>query len=363
MNISVATRDYEDWLAAAISIPLDRADLDYKHQQMADPANPFPFFRGTYYRWARQWPKAAGPLADAPLVLAVGDLHVENFGTWRDADGRLCWGVNDFDESDQLPYTNDLVRLATGVRIAKSAGILNVNFADACQTILDAYRVCLKAGGQPFVLEENHQALRALAMSAEREPAKFWDKLTKLLDDAEPKVPAEVRAALRDSLPADDLAFQVRSRPQVGMGSLGRPRYVALAEWAGGWVAREAKAAAPPATAWATGAPLKSRAAEAIAAANRSPDPFFHPGDKWIIRRLAPRCTRIELVDLAAADAGRLLQAMGAETANVHLGTAGAAMAILQDLAARPEGWLADAARTMSELVEQDWQEWRVRGA
>jgi len=32
-------------------------------------------------------------------VLAVGDLHVENFGTWRDAEGRLIWGVNDFDES------------------------------------------------------------------------------------------------------------------------------------------------------------------------------------------------------------------------------------------------------------------------
>ena len=360
MSISVATRDYEDWLSAAISIPLDRADLDFKHQQMADPANPFPFFRGTYYRWARHWPKTAGPLADAPLVLAIGDLHVENFGTWRDADGRLCWGVNDFDEVDQLPYTNDLVRLAASVRIAKGAGVLNVHLGDACRAILDGYRECLTAGGKPFVLEEHHQALRALAMSAEREPVKFWGKLTKLLDDPEPNVPAEVRAALHDSLPAGELAFQVRSRPQVGMGSLGRPRYVALAEWAGGWVAREAKAAAPPATAWANATKGKSRAAEAVAAAKRSPDPFFHPGDKWILRRLAPRCTRIELVDLAAADAGRLLQAMGAEAANVHFGTHDVATSILKDLAARPDGWLADAARAMSELVEKDWQAWRV---
>ena len=29
---------------------------------------------------------------DAPQVLSVGDLHLENFGTWRDADGRLVWG-------------------------------------------------------------------------------------------------------------------------------------------------------------------------------------------------------------------------------------------------------------------------------
>jgi uncharacterized protein (DUF2252 family) len=52
-------------------------------------------------------------LADAPQVLAVGDLYTENFGTWRDAEGRLVWGVNDLDEAHPLPYTNDLVRLAT----------------------------------------------------------------------------------------------------------------------------------------------------------------------------------------------------------------------------------------------------------
>src|SRR5262245_55457918 len=111
MDIAAATHQYEAWLAG--HAPLYRPDLDYKHRQMRDP---FPFFRGTYYRWVQRWAKAAGGLADAPAVLAVGDLHVENFGTWRDGDGRLCWGVNDFDEADRLPYTHDLVRLAASVR-------------------------------------------------------------------------------------------------------------------------------------------------------------------------------------------------------------------------------------------------------
>ena len=39
----------------------------------------------------------------------VGDLHVENYGTWRDAEGRLVCGNNDFDETCPLPYTNDVV--------------------------------------------------------------------------------------------------------------------------------------------------------------------------------------------------------------------------------------------------------------
>ena len=46
-------------------------------------------------------------------MLAVGDIHIENFGTWRDNDGRLIWGVNDFDEAAEMPYALDLVRLTT----------------------------------------------------------------------------------------------------------------------------------------------------------------------------------------------------------------------------------------------------------
>ena len=51
---------------------------------------------------------------------AVGDLHIENFGTWEMlTDG--CVGVNDFlDEADELPYTNDLIRLATSTRLARA---------------------------------------------------------------------------------------------------------------------------------------------------------------------------------------------------------------------------------------------------
>ena len=84
------------------------ADLQFKHRQMRK--EPFLFFRATFYRWAQQWPDVCADLRQAPKILAVGDLHVGSFGTWRDAEGRLCWGVDDFDESWPLPYTNDLVR-------------------------------------------------------------------------------------------------------------------------------------------------------------------------------------------------------------------------------------------------------------
>jgi Uncharacterized protein conserved in bacteria (DUF2252) len=360
MNIVEATNAYEAWLAAAIPAPLNQADLDYKHRKMADADNPFPFLRGTYYRWAQRFADTVGDLAAAPQVLSIGDLHVENFGTWRDADGRLCWGVNDFDEADDLPYTNDLIRLAVSVRLAKKAGGLDIGLGESCATILDGYLKCLTASGQPFVLEEHNPVLRKVAMSAEREPSQFWRKATKLLDDPEPKLPEDARVALIGCLPVAGLKFQVRARTRVGMGSLGRPRFIALAEWAGGWIAREAKAIAPPATAFATGRAISPQMTEAVARAVRSPDPFYRPLDKWVVRRLAPRCSRIELGEIAKADAQQVLNAMGAETANVHLGTASAGAAILADLAGRPADWLDAATKAMSGLVERDWQEWRA---
>jgi uncharacterized protein (DUF2252 family) len=119
MDAAAVTDAYESRVAGLV--PLDRRDLKYKHRKMADRSDPFPFLRAAYYLWARRWAGHAGDLAEAPAAPAVGDRRLENYGAWRDAGGRLCWGVNDFDEADRLPYTNDLVRLAVSVRLSRRA--------------------------------------------------------------------------------------------------------------------------------------------------------------------------------------------------------------------------------------------------
>jgi hypothetical protein len=201
-------------------------------------------------------------------------------------------------------------------------------------------------------------------MAAEREPVHFWDKLTALLADPAVDPPAEARAALVATLPAQmqTPAFRVRSR--AGVGSLGKPRYVAIIEWRGGWMCREAKAVTPPATAFVAAKKTLevSRMSEAVERAIRSPDPFYKPGATWVTRRLAPHCSRIELAHLASADVDRVLHAMGAEVANVHIGTKESAESIHQDLARRPANWLAEAARTMADVTERDWIDWRRVG-
>src|SRR5882672_3470489 len=98
MNCKEATESYERWMSKRTRIV--KADLAFKHQQMSRDI--FSFMRATFYRWIALLSKNYPDFAGAPVVLAVGDLHVENFGTWRDREGRLIWGINDFDEAFPL---------------------------------------------------------------------------------------------------------------------------------------------------------------------------------------------------------------------------------------------------------------------
>src|SRR5437588_2327549 len=159
MKITKATEAYEAWLGRRLR--LLNQDLEFKHRQMR--TGPFPFLRAAYYRWAQTWAAICREAAKAPKVLAVGDLHVENFGTWRDAEGRLIWGVYDFDEAASVPYTLDLVRLATSAGLAAAEGHMTINLKEACAAIVGGYSASLKAGGRPMVLAENDRWLRKLA--------------------------------------------------------------------------------------------------------------------------------------------------------------------------------------------------------
>ncbi len=159
MQIDEATRSYEQWLAT--HMPLIQADLALKHAAMRHDA--LSFLRATFYRWMQLWPAICADVATAPALLAVGDLHLDNFGTWRDKEGRLVWGINDFDEACLLPYTNDLVRLAVSARLAIKTEQLRLNPKAASEALLTGYIEGLQSGGQPFVLAERHGWLRDMA--------------------------------------------------------------------------------------------------------------------------------------------------------------------------------------------------------
>ena len=358
MKIEKATRSYEAWLGKHID--LLAPDLERKHAAMA--ADVFPFLRATFYRWMQLWPELCPEEQIAPKVLAVGDLHVENFGTWRDVEGRLVWGVNDFDEAFELPYTIDLVRLAASVHLALREARLQIGPKDACDAILAGYKKALQNGGRPIVLAEGHPWLRNMVTGVLRDPEQYWEKINSL-PSWKGRVPNSARRALERMLPEQGLEYRIAHRI-AGLGSLGRDRFVALAEYRGGMVAREAKALAPSACVWAGDGKMSGRIRyqEILDRARRAPDPFVRLKGRWIVRRLAPDCSRVELSHMPEErDETKLLHAMGFETANVHLGTPRAQDAILQNLRNRTRNWLHEAASRMVQATIQDWEAWRAR--
>ena len=355
VNIIEATESYEQWLAAQLT--LLPSDIVLKHKQMA--ADLFSFMRATFYRWAQLFPSVCPDLAAAPSVLAVGDLHIENFGTWRDREGRLIWGVNDMDEAFPLAYTNDLVRLAVSTRLAIDASHLSIAFKDACDALLTGYTDGLHSLGKPYVLAEDHDWLRALVLSDLRDPVRFWRTFDSLATTTA-VVSADARTVLEQSLPQAGMVYRIAHR-EAGLGSLGRERWVAIADWCGGKVAREAKALAPSACVWAQHlASANTIYYEAIQSqAVRAADPFSSPEGRWIVRRLAPDCSRVELASLPQTrDEAHLLRAMGHETANIHLGSRDAISAVQSDLEKRPADWLHSAASEMVKATTADWTEW-----
>jgi len=354
MTFVKSTQTYEAWLKTTLDIV--PADLKRKHAEMASDI--FMFFRATFYRWCQLWPDVCPELKEAPALLAVGDLHVENFGTWRDAEARLVWGINDFDEVATMPFAIDLVRLAASAHLAIDAGHLEIEHKEACASLLEGYKSGLESGGVPFVLSEKHAWLSDLV--ALRDPVAFWKKLEDLAE-FQGRVPKEALRAIEQLMPGKNLKLRISHRI-AGLGSLGRHRFVAVGEYEGGKVCREAKALAPSAWLWAKGKrqPRRIRYQEALDTAVRAVDPWVRLKEKWIVRRLAPDCTRVELAACPKdKDKSKLLHAMGFETANVHAGSGGE-KGILRYLEKLDAHWLHNAAARMVKATRADWEEWRA---
>jgi hypothetical protein len=104
MSFQKINHAFEHWLRTQCAVV--EVDLHCKHKKMRQ--SPFDFLRATFFRWSGRIEAICPEIKHAPGVLSVGDTHVENFGTWRDVEGRLVWGINDFDEAAIIPTRSTL---------------------------------------------------------------------------------------------------------------------------------------------------------------------------------------------------------------------------------------------------------------
>ena len=366
MNIVKSTRQYERWLRAQLKGDLVKVDLDKKHAKMA--GDPFQFLRATYWRWAETIFKVCPDLKGAPQVLAVGDIHIENFGTWRDSEGRLVWGVNDYDEAAKMPYALDLVRLATSAVLAKVPGITP---AVICSSILKGYREGIE-DPKPFVLDRKHKWLRDIVIVSDDDRKHFWKKFDpKKGREKKPKHKIRPRyvAALESARPDPAIVFAYAPRT-AGTGSLGRPRWFGTGEWHGDKIVREAKAMLRSAWTLARNGSRRLRCEEIATGKHRCPDPWYHLKGRVLVRRLSPNDYKIEAKPKIKSEAeynsvkpselvnGQMLRAMGRDLASIHRATPDRRAIINADLDRRGPGWLLASVRVAAQSVRTEWTEW-----
>jgi uncharacterized protein (DUF2252 family) len=209
--------------------------LDHKYERMS--ASPFSFLRGAVPLWAealRREKALEGLPGEGTLV---GDLHLENYGTFFTGDG-FIFHVNDFDEAHTGPWAYDVLRLLTSIEL--SAEQKGLDPKKPCREALDGYCSAEKPKDPP------HSVVRLLkhaqGVGMKKLYAKRLASSTKLAENdrqppAPPQVVEHVPRALelwRRSLPTDEApskksieVLDVRRRI-TGCGSLGVERVVVL---------------------------------------------------------------------------------------------------------------------------------------
>jgi hypothetical protein len=338
---------YEEWCDRAISS--DPAARREKHTRMA--ASAFAFLRGSYPVWLDRF--ATDAAHDAPPVpLGVGDLHVENFGTWLAPAGE-AFGVNDYDETGPVPFTNDLVRLATSAVLAVRAGHLRLGPKDIAQHLWAGYSAGRGSAAAVALSDEtvpHVAAVAAMWRAAHPDARQFWNGI-----DALPEAPAG-----ESPEPAPGFVPQKRRIRTAGLGGRDHLRIVLEGELGGERAAFERKPLAPTAASYLAGAEPKPdpRPYASVLERQHERSPSLQAvvrvEGETIVRRLDPHRGRIEIADLPdRRDEHALLWTMGNCTA-AHHGLSAATDGFAGELGARA---LERAATRMAAVVAEDHAE------
>ncbi len=236
--------------------------LRFKVARMAE--GPYGFFRGTFHLFARDvLNKSYEPL---PLLSGtgiemdlVGDIHSENYGTYKAADGLVHYDINDFDETTQGRFDFDVCRLVTslllaafdrGSVLAEAVQVPLTALATYCETM----RRLLKKGKDP-ALDVSEKQLSAsdpvnalLQAGAQAKRPSYIDRLTEWVEgrrrlrrslhyfnlpDAEREQALRLLEDYRQrredkDRPAEFFQVEDVCGRVSGIGSMGRLRYVVL---------------------------------------------------------------------------------------------------------------------------------------
>lgn len=355
----------------------------------------FTFLRGSCHLFYDRLPPDP-LLARAPAAWCCGDLHLENFGSYKGDDRLAYFDINDFDEAALAPLSWDLLRFFASVLVgAGEMGLQQREAHTLCLAFLETYAATL-AGGTPGAVDKDTAdgLVRSLLEDvSKRSRPEFLDRRTErhgaqrriridgkkaLAADSAQRARAEAMlAAFARSQPAPSFFAPLDvARRIAGNGSLGLERYVILVYGKGGpdgnylldLKQAPASSLAPHLSlaqpAWAT------QAQRIVAVQSRMqavPEAFLHAlgagRQSYVLRALLPSEDRVTLDRSCVSihDFAAVVRTMGKVAASAHLRSCGIDGAATADALAefgRSDQWraaLLDIALGCAQQVERDW--------
>jgi uncharacterized protein (DUF2252 family) len=365
--------------------------------------SPFVFLRGTCHLFYARLPEAQMRVK-APVVWCCGDLHLENFGSFKGDNRLVYFDINDFDESALAPASWDLVRFLTSVLLA--ADDLKADPTEArklCDAFVRSYAAALVAGSPRWIERDTAGGLieELLGSLESRTRVRHLNDRTEHKRGARRKIRCDGKRALPVSdserarvkkmiaSHAQTLTLaQTRAWPDffevldvahriAGTGSLGLERYVVLIEGKGSPNANyllDLKEAVPSSLvphlkatqpAWPTQAHRIVAVQQRVQAA---PMAFLHSIERrkssYVLRGLQPSEDRIELYESGVKFEKVLgvVEEMGRIVAWGQLRSAGRQGSAIADelieFGSTRKAWhdeLVSAARRCAKLVRKDW--------
>ena len=224
--------------------------LQLKFQKMR--VDVISFLRGTCHLFYNRLAEVK-LIKSASVVWVCGDLHLENFGSYKGNNRLAYFDVNDFDEAALAPASWDLVRILTSVVVG--ADSLSIHLPEAkklCSVFLNSYSSALAHGKAYWIeVETARGVIRDLLSSLQsRKRASFIRSRTVIKGQAralkiDGKKTLAVTAAQRKTV-LEFMQCFAKTQPQpkffkvldvarriAGTGSLGVQRYVILIEGKG----------------------------------------------------------------------------------------------------------------------------------
>jgi uncharacterized protein (DUF2252 family) len=230
----------------------------------------FRFYRGSNHLFYEDLAKH-NPLPPSPLSWLCGDLHLENFGSFKGDNRLVYFDMNDFDDALQGPAVYDVARLVCSIFVAFNSLKIDENKAvNMGHHFLKTYSDVLAKGKAYYIEPQTAKGIvfKFLSAVSKRKEKRILlkrtvrskDNLSILLEHPrhfalEPKLKNELKDYLNDwmrhnsyspyNFEVQDVAFRM-----AGTGSLGLKRYLFLLKsnnQPGRFMLMEMKQTMPPA--------------------------------------------------------------------------------------------------------------------